>query len=201
MMNAPIIMSESLDLVSINLYGVLAEKYGDHHRFAISTPREAINAMDCNFPGFRRDFLLHDRYLIRVDGDRIDDIDDQLVPQYPVLREIDIVPVIDGQVPLVAWGITALTAGAIAGTAATILASVITIGLLVGVSMLLTPKVKQKTSQKAEDKASEAKNDSYMFSGPENVTEQGVAVPIVYGWVHCGTVVISAGLEVSEMPI
>jgi hypothetical protein len=92
--------------------------------------------------------------------------------------------------------VTALTGGAITGVAATIIGGVIALGLMVGASMLLAPKTKKKPS--GEDTK---KDESYMFSGPENVTEQGVAVPLVYGYVHTGSVVVSAGLEVSEIPI
>jgi hypothetical protein len=61
--------------------------------------------------------------------------------------------------------------------------------------MLLSPKPKKKTS------ADTPKDESYIFSGPENVTEQGVPVPLIYGQPFCGTVVISAGIEVNEIPL
>jgi predicted phage tail protein len=188
-------------LVEIRLHGALSAKYGASHRLAISSPREAIDAIDTNHPGFRRDFLTAaPRYGLYVDGEWLeeDKVDRTLIPHFPVQRELDICPIIEGRfVGMIAAGVTALTGGAITGVAATIIGGVIALGLMVGASMLLAPKTKKKPG------GDDTKKDesSYMFSGPENVTEQGVAVPLVYGYVHCGSVVVSAGLEVSEIPI
>ena len=157
------------ELVAIRLHGPLADKYGGEHHFAIRSPREAINALDANYPGFRHDFLKHPTYGLIVDGDWRDEENTFDVANSPVSREMDIAPMVEGRlaaaiVPLLGYiGIT--------GVAATVLASVITIGLLLGVSMLLTPKPKKKTTEDAP-----TSQDNYMFSGPENVTAQGVAV-------------------------
>ena len=41
-------------------------------------------------------------------------------------------------------------------------------------------------------------SQSYIFSGPENVTQQGGAVPVGYGRNFIGSTVISAGIEDSD---
>lgn len=180
-------------LVTIRLHGPLAETYGDAHRFAIRNPREAIDALDANFPGFRRDFLKVERYGLLVDGDWREqgDTDGEWIALAPAAREIDFCPIIEGRiVGAIVAAVTAVTG--ITGIAATIIGGVIAVGLLVGVSMLLSPKIDKKTAEDSK------KDESYAFSGPENVTEQGVAVPLIYGRVHTGSVVVSAGLEVAE---
>ena len=181
------------ELVTVRLHGVLADTYGPEHRFAISSPREAINALEANYPGFRRDFLAHPSYALFADGDWRDEGNCPDVANAPVSREMDLCPVVEGRnfVPLIAAGITAVTGGAISGIAATLLAGAITLGLSIGISLLLAPKAK-KTSRDG------SKDESYMFSGPENVTEQGVPVPLVYGRCIVGSVVVSAGLEVAD---
>lgn len=178
------------NLVDVRLHGPLATQYGAEHRFAISSPREAIEALDANFPGFRRDFLAVGHYGLLVDGDWRDETNCQDVANSPISRELDICPIIEGRIfaPIVA-AVTAVTG--ITGIAATLIGGVITLGLLVGASLLLSPKPK-KTDR------DETKNENYIFSGPENVTEQGVPVPLVYGRCFVGSVVVSAGLEVSE---
>ncbi|MEJ6847557.1 tail assembly protein [Sinorhizobium fredii] len=178
------------DLVTIRLHGVLAEKYGGEHAFAISTPREAINALDVNYPGFRHDFLKTSHYALFVDGDWREEQNCPNVANAPIGREIDFCPVIEGRAfaPIVA----ALGWVGITGTTATVLAGVISVGLLLGASLLLSPKPKKDTARES------AKNENYIFTGPENVTEQGVAVPLVYGRCFVGSVVVSAGLEVAE---
>lgn len=41
---------------------------------------------------------------------------------------------------------------------------------------------------------------SFLYNGPENVVEQGYAVPIIYGAHMTGSVVVSAGIEVEDIP-
>lgn len=178
------------NLVRIRLHGPLAETYGGEHHFAIGSPREAINALDANYPGFRRDFLKTEYYGVLVDGDWREPNGDFDVAHSPVSREIDFCPMIEGRISGVI--IAGLGLLGITGITATVLAGAITVGLLVGASLLLAPKPKKKTSEDSK------KDESYIFSGPENVTEQGVAVPLIYGRCFVGSVVISAGLEVAD---
>lgn len=173
------------NLVNVHLYGPLADKFGAHHEFAISTPREAVVALDANYPGFFAAYVEHARYVVIADDDARDD--ETVV--YPVSREVHIAPVIEGRAFLgpmvVGWalGIAATT------VTAQILGGLLMAGLLMGLSMLLTPKPKE-----AKDTT---KDENYSFTGPENVTGQGVAVPLCYGRVYAGSVVISAGLELA----
>ncbi|MDX0230237.1 tail assembly protein [Sinorhizobium meliloti] len=177
-------------MVTVRLHGVLGEQYGPEHRFAINTPREAIAALDANYPGFRRDFLKVQHYGLLCDGDWRDENNCPDVANAPVAREIDICPIIEGRIyaPILA----AVQAVVGTGVISTIIAGGITLGLLVGASLLLTPKPKRPTGDDGR------KDENYMFSGPENITEQGVAVPLIYGRCFVGSVVVSAGLEVSE---
>jgi predicted phage tail protein len=178
------------NLVTVRLHGPLASQYGAEHHFAISSPREAIEALDANFPGFRRDFLAVGHYALLVDGDWRDETNCPDVANFPVSREMDICPIIEGRIFAPILSLTTALVGA--GVTANVLAGVITLGLLVGASLLLSPKPKKPTG------ADSNKNENYIFSGPENVTEQGVPVPLVYGRCFVGSVVVSAGLEVSE---
>jgi predicted phage tail protein len=175
-------------LVDIHLHGPLADKYGDHHRFAIRTPHEAVRALDANFPGFIRDFAAHRIYHIHADGDWRDGA---FAADAPVSRELHLVPQIEGRAFL---GIALVGAlfPSIAGTfAATLIGSALFLGVMVGLSFLFRPKTPEK---KGEDR-----NEGFAFTGPENVVTQGAAVPLVYGKVHAGSVVVSAGLEVADL--
>jgi len=177
------------NLVDVRLHGPLAERYGEAHRFAISSPREAIAALDANFPGFRRDFFEIGHYGLLVDGDWRDETNCPDVANAPIAKEIDICPIIEGRLHAPIIAAVAYVIGP--GIAANIIGSAITLALLVGASLLFSPKVK-KTDRDG------SKNENYIFSGPDNVTEQGVPVPLVYGRCFVGSVVVSAGLETSE---
>lgn len=178
-------------LVKVHLYGALAERFGAEHEFAINSPREAVWALDANFPGFKREFAKCERYVIVGD----DDVRDGEAGLLRVARNVHFVPKVEGQAflgtALVTWLVPSLT-----GTlAAQIIGTVLFAGLAIGLSMLLKPKQPEQAT--TEDK----KDESFAFSGPENVTAQGVAVPLIYGRVFAGSVVISAGLDVADMPI
>lgn len=173
-------------LVDIHFHGPLAEKYGAHHRLSVMTPREAVHAMNANYPGFLADFAQHERYGVLVDDDWRDGEDAAILP---CSKTIHFYPVIEGNVPLVAMGLTA--AFGLGATAATIVGSLLVLGLMVGLSFLFKPKQPKKEK--------EEKDESYAFSGPENVTGQGVAVPVIYGRVYAGSVVVSAGQDTVDV--
>lgn len=173
-------------LKTVYLHGILGEKYGFEHHFALSSPREVISALSANFPGFRADYHQFPFYGLICDGDNRHEDNCPDVASAPFSRDIHLVPMVEGRfaalfVPLLGYlGIT--------GVAATVISSVLTVGLLFGVSLLLAPKPPD----------AEKRDQNYMFTGPENVTAQGAAVPLIYGRCFVGSVVISSGLEVAR---
>ncbi len=174
-------------LKTVYLHGVLGEKYGFEHQFALTCPRQAISALSANFPGFRRDFFEFPFYGIVCDGDNRHPDNCPDVASAPFARDIHLVPMVEGRLGAIL--IPALGLIGITGTAATIISGVLTIGLLYGVSMLFAPKPPDTDT---------TRDENYLFSGPDNVIEQGAAVPLIYGRCFVGSVVISSGLEVAE---
>lgn len=59
---------------------------------------------------------------------------------------------------------------------------------LQGISMALSPTPSFDTEAKET-------NQSFLFSGPVNVTGEGQTIPLVYGQHRVGSVVVSAGIE------
>jgi predicted phage tail protein len=177
-------------LVDIHLHGPLADKYGALHQLAVRSPREAAHAMDANFPGFIADFMAHERYAIFADGDWRDFDGAEISP---FNREVHFCPQVEGGVFLGAALVGALIP-TLAGTlAATIIGGLLVTGLLIGIALLFRPKTKKPEAEK--------KDESFAFSGPENVSGQGIPVPLIYGRVFAGSVVVSAGQDVSEIGI
>jgi len=68
--------------------------------------------------------------------------------------------------------------------------------ILGGVAQMIAPTPKaSEPSERAENKP------SYSFNGAVNTTAQGHPVPVGYGRLIVGSAVISAGIDVSEIPV
>jgi len=90
------------------------------------------------------------------------------------------------------FGVSAAQGGAVLAGIGTTLSLTGASLVLGGVSQLLTPV--SKTSYDETDPSK-----SYSFSGIQNVSRQGVPVPICYGEVLVGSVVISAGISAEDI--
>ena len=64
-----------------------------------------------------------------------------------------------------------------------------------GVAQLLTPTPRTPTGTDSE---SDPKK-SYSFSGVQNTARQGVPIPVIYGEVLTGSIVISAGVDIVQV--
>jgi predicted phage tail protein len=170
-------------LVAVNLHGSLGEQFGRIHHFAVRSPREAVQAMDANYPGFLREFAKNPEYWIVCDGDLRSG---EHAGVLPVSKEMHFVPKVEGNQfigPMLVGAVFPSLAGTLG---AQIIGGLLMSALFIGLSMLIAPKKKDDDEKKTEN---------YAFTGPENVTGQGVPVPLVYGRVFAGSVVASAGLD------
>lgn len=93
---------------------------------------------------------------------------------------------------LISWGMTA-TVAAVVSTAIISLATSLVVG---AITKALAPKVDNASGQERPDE-----KPSFLYNGPENVIEQGYMVPVVYGRHMTGSVVVSAGISVEQIPI
>lgn len=170
-------------LVAVHLHGSLGDQFGRVHHFAVRSPREAVQAMDANYPSFLREFSKNPEYWIVCDGDLREG---EHAHALPVSKEMHLVPKVEGNQfigPMLIGALFPTLAGTLT---AQILGGLLMAALFIGLSVLIAPKKKDD-----DDK----KDENYAFTGPENVTGQGVPVPLVYGRVFAGSVVVSAGLD------
>lgn len=79
-------------------------------------------------------------------------------------------------------------------------ATVIYVAATIAVSMVLGAIIKALSPQpSAFENTQVSANASHIFNGPENVTRQGVAIPLIYGVHMAGSIVVSAAIETGDV--
>jgi predicted phage tail protein len=203
-------------LRTVKVYGHLAEHCGQSvFEALVRVPADAIKFLLCNFPELRS--LMRDGYYKVAVGKFDLQLADQ--PQqlhYPLAADdvVKIIPVVSGaggrgigQILLGAALISAaivfapagagflgagqgatagaFTLGAGASVAAGNLGLALTLG---GIAQMITPVPKQSDFGEADP------SGGFAFSGLQNVSQEGIPVPVVYGEMIVGSVVLSTGL-------
>jgi len=198
-------------LRKVKLYGELA-KFVGHKEFEVKvdTVGKAVSFLVNNFPGIDS-FMSPKYYQVKVGNF---DIDEQEI-HYPVGREdIHFIPVIDGAgrgfgkillgaalisvgvfsggtgLSLGAGGVFGFTGGSIAAISGNIGIALV----LSGVSDMLFPLPQQQSFSTEADPQL-----SFSFSGVQNTSRAGTPVPIVYGEIFTGSVVISAAVDTNQV--
>ena len=205
----------------IKVYGKLAKHLGQRSfKAVVSTPAEAVRFLLANFPELRA-LMREGQYMVSVGRSPLELGTNPELLHYPSasFETIRIVPVVAGAgaagriiLGAVLIGASFLLPGAglfgasafgvfgplASGTISTLTLvgnAISAIGaslVLGGVSELLTPTPKVGVSESDPRR-------SYSFSGIQNVSRQGVPVPVIYGEVFTGSVVISAGINTEEV--
>ena len=197
----------------IKVYGKLAKHLGRRSfKAAVKTPAEAIRFLLANFPDLRG-VLSEGDYKVTVGRNQLDLVDHPEHLHFPVASQepIRIVPVIAGAegvgqilagVALVAFSLLFAPGAALAGGLFTLGPQAVSIGVGIGASLILGGVAQMLTPTPTIQQGTDGDNDprkSYSFSGIQNVSRQGVPVPIIYGEVFTGSIVVSAGINTEEV--
>jgi len=202
-------------LRKIKLYGALAKFVG--HRVLeadVATAAEAVRFLLANWPELER-HMADQHY--RVSVGTYDLVAEELHDPAGQ-QEIKIVPVMTGAgstgriiagIALIAlsFGVATLAAGAylagtLSGFAAQAIGFATQAGLYIGAGLAISGVAQLLTPTPQVPQGSDSQDDprkSYSFSGSQNVSRQGVPVPIVYGETIVGSVVISAGIDTVQV--
>ena len=191
----------------IRVYGRLARFLKRRtFRAEVASAAEAVRFLLANFPHVER-HMMDQHYRVSI-GARALDAEELHEPAGG--SDIAIVPVIGGAgaVGRVIAGVALVALSFIPGVGALGVSLLLGVGAslaLGGVAQLLTPVPKMAGPgasslggmAKAADDNDPRKN--YSFSGIQNTTRSGVPVPVIYGEVIVGSVVISAGIDVDQV--
>ena len=195
-------------LRKIKLYGELAEFVG-HKEFEVQVDSlaKAVSFLINNFEGIDK-FMSPRYYQVKVGNYEIDESE----LTYPIGQEdIHFIPVIAGAgggtrrlllgaaligaafIP----GLQTITIGTFGGSPIALSSIVGTTGIglaLSGVTEMLFPLPKPKEFTSEQDPQL-----SFSFSGTQQTSRAGTPVPIVYGEIFTGSVVISGGIDTEQV--
>lgn len=197
-------------LTKVKLYGDLADFVGHKELEAvINSTADAVKFLICNFPKVEA-YMASRYYKVLVNKE---EINKEEIHHPTGKGEVSFVPVITGAGGDVGQIITGaiLVGAAIAFPGASLgfggftaaagysafQATVGNIGLLLllgGVSSLLFPQEQPEDFENDQDP-----RISFSFSGVQNTSRAGTSVPIVYGEIITGSVVISAGVDTDQV--
>lgn len=201
-------------LRTIRIYGNLA-KFLKRRSFKadVATAAEAVKFLLANFPQLER-HMAEQHYEVKV-GDHplmLGEDPGELYLPTGKRETISIIPVVAGAgatgriiagVALVALSLLFAPGAALAGGLFTLGPMAVSVGVgigaslaLGGVAQLLTPT--PQLQAKGQDSDADPRK-SYSFSGIQNVSRQGLPVPIVYGETIVGSIVISAGVSTEQV--
>lgn len=194
----------------IHLHGSLGARFGGPFSLAVRDPAEAIRALSTQLPGFRDALAEGDWHVVRGSLAEGSELDEQgLALALRDGQQMHLLPAASGAgrgagkaiagialvgasflIPGGGLAIGALTVSA--GTVASV-----GVGLaLAGVGQMLTPMPGVGAYEQRERPD---QRPSFLFDGPVNTSTQGICVPVVYGEVLTGSVVISAGMTAEEI--
>ena len=193
-------------LNKVKLYGELAEFIGHKELEAvINSPADAIRFLLCNFPGLEA-HMADRHYKVLTNSYEIGEEE----VHHPIGKsDISIVPVITGAggvgktlagIALIGLALVMPGGGFLAfkkGTASFLANTAMNLGVgltLMGVSELLFPLPKPKDFNNEEDP-----RISFSFSGVQNTSRAGTSIPLCYGEIVTGSVVISAGIDTHQV--
>lgn len=198
----------------IHLHGFLADKYGEKFSLKVASIKEAIDLLDANFPGFKKDGMTCENYRVLVDEKDVEEM--RVFTHIPRAARFDFVPVLHGagkgsraaikfiaaavlfvvssgtstgaSLKLAGSGqaVAVPSTGALAAisSGAQVLASTL---FLQGLSVLLTPTPKKPESDLA---------NKYILATSGYAAGSGV--PVCYGETVVGGQMISAVIESSK---
>lgn len=189
---------------TIYLHGSLAEKFGESYSFAVDTMSEAVRALCYQVPGFKQHIEEGEWQVTRGRKNREAGVSDE--EEFNLLLgsdDVHIMPagvgagggggkVLMGAVMVGAAFMTGGASMAAWGFGSSMLGTMGAGMVLGGVATMLTPM--PKTTAASEEKNTQ----SFLFNGTVNVDKQGVPVPLIYGKMLVGSVVISSAITAED---
>lgn len=194
-------------LTKVYLDGIMGSKFGDEWEFEINSPREALQMIDANSPGFlgwiKTNSGKYSQYqvVVEYENGNTEELSDDTFLVNRKMKSIRFVPIISGAGKW--WGVVVGVIVMIIGIIMIVFEipygfEVFRQGAIMTAAALITaiatpdpkkPKIETRTDSKSLFSSG--------FGGVEHTSEQGVPVPVIYGrYLVKGARPISAGVVI-----
>lgn len=203
----------------IRLHGEIGERFGAEYELAVSTVREAFTALCAQLEGFEDAVRAGAFRITRTKREDVTELDEETLDLAIVECTIDVYPAMAGAkngLTKILLGLTIVAVAVIAAPAAAAGASsflgasmgasvgflgltfgtVATFGAMIafgGAAMLFAP------SPKAQNATDSERTDSYILNTPINASQQGLPIPLIYGRVLTGSLVVSSAMTIEQL--
>lgn len=193
-------------MVNVRFYGSL-KQFGSDFRLDCKTPAEVIQALTSQIPKLRQ-FIQQGLFTVRVGRDYFDNryLEKGLSQKLKDDSTVHFTPTLKGSKRGGLFGVitgVALIAGALAlgplgfsvigANAAWMVGGLGASMLLGGVAQMLTKMPSMSTGKDAD------KKQSTSFSNLSNMAAQGRPMPLAYGRIRVGSLIISQGVETMDI--
>lgn len=191
---------------TIKLFGDL-EKFKKEWLLDVTTPGEALRAIEANRPGFIEATKNGEYAVVLVDYNNTDLIRQVTLETCSLpwhTEELWVVPVVQGEI--VAAGAAIVIAGVSIGVgsavAAVVLAIVLNLALSIAISMLTTLISGSTDAMSASQQEIPESRPSYLVNGAVNTSRQGHRIPLLYGGpLLVGSMVLASDIHVKDIPV
>ena len=193
-----------MQLRKLTVYGRLRQFLGQSHfEVAVNNPRQAFAFLIANFPEVEN-HMTNQLYKVKM-GDL--EITEDLI-ELKGSGDIKIIPIAVGAKGIVVGGLlTSLGSGTtilgltLGSMVAPIATAIGTSMLIDGVTSIIAPTPQQSNLAAADSLSDNDPNvqANFGFNSITNTSRAGVPVPIIYGQVFTGSIVISSGIDTVQV--
>lgn len=183
--------------ITIKFYGYL-RKFGKEFKLVdVANSSEALNALYCQINGLRKAIQQHKYFKVKL-GNRyftMPTLKNDVLEELQDGDELHVMPVVGGSgggVQFVIGAVLAVVGYAFSWTGIGAVIGTIGVGLMAsGVATMMTKTPSPDSPERNETE----KKQSTAFSNLQNLVAQGRPVPLAYGRILTGSLVIGRGVE------
>ena len=194
------------ELVHVQLGGPMAKHFGRHWHLKVRNTKQALDLIEANKPGFKawmkRNIKTNDRYHIQITNKQghkwsVDESEYQMMGQSDNIAKIRITPVPRGSGGSAFGWFQTVVGAALLVVSAVMMPALAPLGLSLmmgGIAQIISPQATNESVRQADN------SNSYYFDGPQNTTNQGNPVQLIYGEeILVGSQVVSSSITIDQL--